>query len=228
MPGRQRLRGGGRRGRDGAHLPRDAAQLDLGRRRQHHGAGPAARAAQGAMRLGRALAARTRAGARRAPGAATAWPPRCPRASTAMADRDRGAPPGAGRGAGRAGRAAAPDTRRTAVFERLLRFAPGRRLGPGLRHAAAPAPTSTRSSRAPCRAEPSKRHPCIRPDPAPLRQLAVLREDPPRSSATRSWPGSRCTCPAMHAQARRGGAHRRLPHARRSCRSAPTSIATPR
>ena len=49
VPRRQRLRRGGRRGRDGAHLPRDAAQLDLGRRRQHHGAGPAARAAQGAM-----------------------------------------------------------------------------------------------------------------------------------------------------------------------------------
>ena len=35
VPRRQRLCGGGRRA--GAHLSRDAAQLDLGRRRQHHG-----------------------------------------------------------------------------------------------------------------------------------------------------------------------------------------------
>ena len=42
MPGRQRLcRSRGRR-RDGTHLPRDAFEQHLGRRRQHHGAGPAA------------------------------------------------------------------------------------------------------------------------------------------------------------------------------------------
>ena len=36
------------------------------------------------------------------------------------------------------------------------------------------------------------------------------------------------TDPAGDAQARRGGVDRRLPQARRSCRSAPTSTATPR
>ena len=48
--------------------------------------------------------------------------------------RDRGAPAGAGRRAGRAGRAAGADRAARGV-RRLLRLAPGRRLGPGLRHA---------------------------------------------------------------------------------------------
>ncbi len=87
VPGRQRLRGGGRRRRDGARLPRDAAQLDLGRRGQHHGARPAARPAQG--RCGRGAGARARAGARRRMPRSTGWPMRCPRASRRWPPRPR-------------------------------------------------------------------------------------------------------------------------------------------
>ena len=43
-----------------------------------------------------------------------------------------------------------------AVFARLLRFAPGRQLGPGLRHAAGQPPISTPSSPAPCRADATR------------------------------------------------------------------------
>jgi hypothetical protein len=68
MPGRQRLCGGGRRGHDGAHLPRDAAELDLGRRRQHHGDRPAARLAQGRY-AAMCLLAELRIGARHGTGA---------------------------------------------------------------------------------------------------------------------------------------------------------------
>ena len=65
VPRRQRLcRSRGRR-HDGAHLPRDAAQLDLGRRGQHHGAGPAAHIEKPGR--GRGAGARDRAGTRRAP-----------------------------------------------------------------------------------------------------------------------------------------------------------------
>jgi glutathione S-transferase len=63
----------------------------------------------------------------------TAWPPPAD-AGGGDGQRSRSAPAGAGRGAGRAGRAAVPDRARRRV-RRLLRLAPGRRLGPGLRHA---------------------------------------------------------------------------------------------
>ena len=132
MPGRQRLRGGERRGHHGAHLPRDAAQLDLGRRRQHHGARPAARAAQG-RRRSRRWRTNSRRPRARMP-RSIAWLARCRRGSRQMATEVEA-------------RRLAQDvalavqaalllqTAPAAVFARLLRVAPRRRLGPCLRDA---------------------------------------------------------------------------------------------
>ena len=125
MPGRQRLRRGGRRGRDGAHLPRDAAELDLGRRRQHHGAGPAARAAQAATWPPRWRASwRPRA----------ARMPRFDRAGRGAACSASTAPPTRPRPAGWRATSrcwcrprCCADMRPTTVVRRLLRVAPGRR-----------------------------------------------------------------------------------------------------
>ena len=130
--GWQRLRGGGRRGRDGPHLPRDAAELHLGRRRQHHGAGPAAGLAQGRCRRG--AGGRTGARTRRLRDARRVG--RCAaRARGRRGRRERGPAAGTGRGAGRAGRAAGAAG---AGGGRLgvLRVPHRRPLGPRLRHAA--------------------------------------------------------------------------------------------
>ena len=93
-----------------------------------------------------------------------------------MATEARGAPPGAGRRAGGAGRAAVPDRAGRRV-RRLLRFAAGAATGARPSARWPRAPISTPSLRAPCRADAPKDMHHARPDPAPLPQLAVLRED---------------------------------------------------
>ena len=132
--------------------------------------------------------------------------------------RDRGAPSGAGRGAGRAGCAARADRAGRGV-RCLLRVTPGRRLGQCLRHAGRGAPISIRSSSARSPADCTlNEHTTTTHRKQPMADLILhhyttspfsekVRLDPRREEAAVEVG----VHSADHAQARRGGAHGRLP-----------------